>query len=418
MVALTIGAIVVFGLAELLANTSVTYSREAAFGRLQENGRVAALIAARQMRQSRSSECKSISLHEFSGTLTVKSCGLMEDDTRCRGDHVLQMDKAMGYDNSEDLSSAGTLDDLPDSIARNVSDRWALGDIYVAWGVDPDGVAVVGTLGDGSTEPADGESVNGASSDATGRIHVARLPDGLGKSDIAMISNCRSAHIFTVSERSSNSSVEHGGELNAEDHLKGSDVYAGSAVYNRDSNDPRSLLHPVHYRVFYVCCMKGGSLQRGESVNGCRPGSGSYEPDQYRPALCAFDINDAGGRSQVLVPDVADMRITYTGDSNRDGRVDFFADGHEPDVPNAAWVSKKNAWAYVRSVSVELLVATEDAHTAVLPGAVPADWRPDDWPDIGDDILGADYDQDDDRIFQRVRFDVALRPSTPWAIWD
>jgi len=418
MVALAIGVIVVFGLTELLANSSLTYKREAAFGRLQENGRVAALIAARQMRQSRSSECKSISLHEFSDTLRVKSCALLEDDVGCTGDHVLQMDRAMGYDNSEDLSVADTLDDLPDSIAGNVSDRWVLGDIYVAWGAGADGVAVVGTLGGGSSGPADGESADGTTFDGTGAINVHRRPDGLGEGDVAMISNCRSAHIFTVSESSSSSSIEHGGGLNAEDHLKGSDLYAGSALYNRNPNDPRSLLHRVQYRVFYVCCTKDGSLQKGNRVNGCRPGSSSYDPDQYRPALCVFNINDAHGKSQVLVPDVADMRITYTGDSDRDGKVDFFAEDHKPNVPSASWVSDKDAWAYVRSASVELLVVTESAHTAASFGVVPADWRPDDWPDIGDDTLAADYDQDDERIFQRVRFDVALRPSTPWAIWD
>jgi hypothetical protein len=424
MVGLAIGVIVVFGLVELLANTSATYQREEAFGRLQENGRVAALVAARQIRQSRSTECKSIALHT-SGSFTVKSCALLED-AGCTGDHVLTTQRAMGYDNSQDLSSPGSLSDLPGSIAANVSDRWVLGDILVTWGVDADGVAVDGAPGD----------------DEEGKIKVARVPAGLLAGDVAMISNCRYAHIFAVSAKggggSSGSWVKHGvskddededeegdgggdeEKINANDDLlvsKYSGYYTkGSSPYNRDAREPRSLLHLFQYRVFYVCCTKDGDLRSGSGVNGCRPGNGSYDPEQYRPALCVFDLNN-GAKSGVLVPDVADLRVTYTGDSDGDGQTDFRADDHDT-LRTAAWVSANDAWDAVRSASVELLLTTDADNTAMEPSK-PADWMPEDWAnDVGDDALGAAYDQDDKRLYQRIRFDVALRPSTPWAIWD
>jgi hypothetical protein len=404
MVGLAIGVIVVFGLVELLANTSATYQREEAFGRLQENGRVAALIAARQMRQSRTTECKSLPRHELSGTLTVKSCHLLENDEDCSGDHVLSTDRAMGYDNSQDLDTSGALADLPKTIADNVSARWLLGDILVTWGADAKSVAVADPVG-----------ANG-----TGQINVPSMGKGLlGKEDVAMISNCRHAHVFTVSgpEHPSDAGfVDHAAGVNTNDHLRGSDLYAGSSLYNRDPNDPRALLNRLNYRVFYVCCTKDGSLQSGDDVDYCRPDSGSYDPDQYRPALCAFDLNN-GAKSDVLVPDIADMRVTYTGDSTGDGQTDFRADDHDT-LRTAAWVSANNAWAGVRSASVELLLTTDAANTAMEPSK-PAEWIPEDWAkDVGDDALGDDYDEEDNRLYQRIRFDVALRPSTPWAIWD
>ena len=40
------------------------------------------------------------------------------------------------------------------------------------------------------------------------------------------------------------------------------------------------------------------------------------------------------------------------------------------------------------------------------------EWPPNDGGDINDDTLGADYPADR-RLYQRFRFEIALRPSTP-----
>jgi hypothetical protein len=159
----------------------------------------------------------------------------------------------------------------------------------------------------------------------------------------------------------------------------------------------------------------------------CRPGHPSYDPDGFRPALCSYDIQrDEDIRNQPLVPNVADMRVTYSGDSNADGALDFRADDTGDDLPTAQWVSAKGAWAGVRSATVELLVTTgTDGSAESTRPPARGDWPPneedgedgEDSKDVHPDTLGASYPEDR-RLYQRFRFEVALRPSTLWTVKD
>lgn len=412
MVAIAVGLIVLLGLADILANTRATYTREEAFARLQENGRIASLIAAKHMRPSRSTDCKSIALHQEQGSLIVKACDLLE--AGCTGDSFLDIDRPLGFDGGDkDLdSAAGYQDDtgnfqLPKVVRDNIADHWVLGDVLVTWGVEPNGTALSGTL---------------SNDDGTGDIPLENDPN-LDAGDIALVSNCQYAHVFKATSVS-DKKVGHAKGANATDHLRVSDIYQGSSPYMRDDGDPRAQLYPLVYRVFYICCVRGddgtaeaGRLQDGGDVKGCRPYDNAYDPAAYHPSLCVFDLQgDSGGESNPLVPNVADMRVTYSGDSDGDGNLDFRAEDTTT-IHNAEWVTDNGAWAGVRSATVELLLTTELENSA-LQATRPAsiDWPPNDGTatDPDDDTLGAAYEDEDRRFYQRFRFEVALRPSTLW----
>jgi hypothetical protein len=108
----------------------------------------------------------------------------------------------------------------------------------------------------------------------------------------------------------------------------------------------------------------------------------------------------------VLVPNVADLRLSFSGDTDGDGALDYSGE-------TAATVSNDNKWASVRAVAVELLLTTDENYAATEASApMQSDWPP---SDDADDRLGADYPADT-RLYQRFRIDVALRPATPWAV--
>jgi hypothetical protein len=287
--------------------------------------------------------------------------------------------------------------------------------VLVTWGIDPDGIPLSDTL----------------ASDGTGAIPLASTPTNLGLNDIALVSNCQYAHVFEVTGPDPiGSTLEHAGTSgadpsNATDHLRVTDTYKGSSPYNREDSDPRAQLYPLVYKVFYICCVRGddgtaeaGRLQDGNAVDSCRPGHANYDAATHHPALCVFDLQDRGqthpdGRSNSLVPNVADMRITYSGDSDGDGNLDFRAEDTTT-IHNAEWVTDNDAWTGVRSATVELLLTTE-MESSALNATRPArsDWPPNDGKSIDPDTLGAAYTEDR-RFYQRFRFEVALRPSTLW----
>jgi hypothetical protein len=398
MVALGVGVVVVMGLTQMLASTNATYAREEQFARLQENGRIAALMLAREMRPNRSLDCMSAVQHEYENSLSVKACDLLDDG--CAGDHYLLADRAMGYDNSDDLSDASMLFDLPSAAAGNVADRWVLGDVLVTWGVEPNGTALNGQLAGSAPIALDGK------------------PEGIKVGTLALVSNCFDASVFKVSgpgDDDVSTSIEHEkGDVNQRAELfpppDGAAYQVPVASPADDS--PRWMLYPLVYKVFYICCTSDGELQTGTGRQKCRPDSDNHDPERFRPALCVFDLQ--AGQSQVLVPDVADLRVTYTGNSDGKptGAIDFRAEDTS-EIHTAHWVTDNNAWAGVRSASVELLMTTEAAHTASAASA-PARAS---WPPGGSnaDTLGAGYGADH-RLYQRFRFDVAFRSATPWYV--
>jgi hypothetical protein len=81
----------------------------------------------------------------------------------------------------------------------------------------------------------------------------------------------------------------------------------------------------------------------------------------------------------------------------------------------AAAALDADAWSRVRAASVELLLTTAETGASTEPRApTSTNWPPN---DDSADRLGAAYPADH-RLYQRLRLDVALRPSTPWLAKD
>lgn len=426
MVAVAIGGILMIGLTDLLVDSKAVYVREDQFARLQESARIAMQVSARNLRGARSLGCRSIAMAESEGQFTVKACRLLDTSGGNCGHanwkhdrHFLGMDRAIGYDNADDLAAAASYADLPDAAANNIAARWLRGDVLVTWGVDDQGVGVAGTLA--------GAIGDNGGFEGTGDINLDAAPSALANvGRLALITDCVSADLFEVSgpedRGAHDSSIAHtatdadGNVVNAADTLSRAYNWA-TASATRQVAQPvhRATVYPFSYDLYYVCCVdtKNRRIQAGAGVGHCQVGDdGDDDFDRYRPSLCVWSMED--GDSQALITDVADMRLTYSG---------VLSDGtsyHAHDtgtLHTAAWVSTNKAWSRVRSAAVELLLATEQSGVVSRP-MVPAK---DHWPpntgtgNIADDTLGKGLPADS-RRYQRFLINVAMRASIPWSI--
>lgn len=429
MVAVAIGLVLVMGLTDLLIDSKGIYAREDQFARLQENARVAMSIASQSLRVNRSLGCRSIAMAEQEGQFTVKACDLLDTPSgrgcghsKWRGDrHFLGVDRAIGYDNAEDLASASTYTDLPAIAASNVAQRWLRGDVLVSWGVDDRGVRLSGSLS-GAIGDAGGF-------EGTGALAIESVPPAIGRvGRLALITDCVGADLFEISGpedlAAGDQSIEHGATNPDGDRVNASDSMTRAYNWSAANGDRivagplhGALVYPFSYRVFYICCVDTWrrSVRTGRGVAQCRLDPERNRDGRYRPALCAWnmEIGDQG-RSHPLIMDVADMRLAYTGDADHDGVIDFSAESTSL-VHTAAWVSDQGAWSGVRSASVELLIATGERGVAG-ESRIPAR---DVWPpnggdgNIATDTLGKGLPADS-RLYHRFLINVAMRARTPW----
>ena len=430
MIAMAIGVILMIALTDLLVDVKSTFVREDQFARLQEGARISALLASRHLRSTRSLGCRSLAMVEHEGSFTVKACKLLDTapGNKCNhadwqsDAHFLTMDRALGYDNSADLSSAANLSDLPPSGASNIAARWLRGDILVTWGVDGEGALVTKTVN--RVVGKDGGFLG------RGRFKIAAPTEGVKKQGkLALVTDCVGADLFEISgpkviKKAIAHNIKATDDGEDDDDSDSDRVNASrslSRAYNwSDATAGRQLAQTVHrakvypfsYNAYYICCVDSNerSLQTGADVANCNKG----DLDRFRPSLCAWSLEDE--ESQPLITDVADMRVTYTGDADGDGALDFFADDTGT-VPTAAWVSGEDAWPNVRSAAVELLVTTaQDGVVTKSKAPASSAWP----PGSGDgavavDTLGKGLPQDR-RLYERFVINVATRSRTPWYI--
>jgi len=410
LVATALGTVLILGLTDVLVSSKASYLREDQFARMQENGRFALGTLTEHVRSARSLDCGSLPMHASARSLRVKACELLDlaDGTACARstldlfkDHMLDPERALGYDHNH-IASSADLSDLPPAAAQSIFLRRLRGDVLVTWSAGP--------------EAADVANVPALGGD--GPLELA-ADVGLSEGSLAVISDCASADVFAVS------AIEAGGKTiyhrtSRDGGKQAPSVNASAALrraYNWRSEDTggqrevavpryRARVSPFHYRAYYVCCIDGaaGRLQVGDERHNC-----AASPDRYRPSLCMWEL---GADSQSLVSDVADLRVTYTGDLNGDWQPDFFAHDEEP-VPTPAWVSLNDAWAGVSAARIELLIASAQSNLRQSSGAVPPAKAS--WPPAGDhsDRLGSDLAADR-RLYHRFVANVALRSRTPW----
>jgi len=418
LVAMAIGSIIVLALTGAFVDSKISYLREEQFARMQENGRFVLSTLAAHVRSTGSLYCDSLALQESRGGLSVKACDLLslEETGACDAttvdlarDHILGSVQPLGYDNSS-IDGPQALIGVPAEGRSNIVERRLRGDVLVTWGISGAGAYV-------SNVPS--------LTEGDGLATTLELSQG----NLALVSDCAGTDVFAVSgvcdgvlEHGVNMSKGSGCEdpdqddadnpgqvVNATDSL--SRAYNWQPAQPRAASAPRykAQVFPFRYQAFYICCVdtQDGSLQTGTGIDNCRT-----DPDRFRPSFCTWELG-SGNRSQSVVLNVADMRVTYTGDLDGDGQIDFTADDDDP-VPTAAWVTSANAWPGVSAAKIELLVASDNDHLRAMAGAATpakASWP----PTAADDRLGNGMPADR-RLYERFVSNVALRARTPWYI--
>lgn len=419
MVALAVGMLLIAGILQLLVSSRQSYTLNEVVSRVQENGRFAITALADQARSARTLGCRSVRLEEVEETLQVQACDLLQDPTLCStgGDHVVNAETAIGFDDADYSEGGDWLDPLPGDASTGaeaaVRDHWLRGDILVTWGTL--GVGTYVQLGDATNNPLQ--------DDLSGTVNLVDPNEDLKGGRIALITDCEGTDLFTISNPTTSaggSSLPEPTNLEHALTFKANRVNTGVSLsrhYNRVGTGAvpgtriRARVFPFDYRIFFVCCVDASKIGSGDGSISARAGGASKcddatKADIFRPALCRWDPIDA---TQQLVPEVADMQITYDGelprtDGERSSTVTRFSD-MTSSVPTASWVTANGYWAEVHSANVELLVTGVESVKRVDSAPNP------DASAAGDLGYGLASDR---RYYQPFSTVIALRVRAPW----
>ncbi len=447
LIAMAVGLFLVGGILQVLVSSRASYRLAEVQARVQENGRYAAQILAKDLRGARSSGCRSIALEEARKSLTVLACDLLDPtdaQAACSGGSALGSEKPMGYSASEQRDDpARWLAGLPGNASsgggeQKVRSQWLRGDVLVSWG----------SVGEGTYVEAPGslEVKNGETDEVTfsGTVDLVAPHEDLVGGRLALITDCEATDIFTITNPHTRqhraldlpSALEHALNYDSDgapfesDSAESDPSYTDRSAskvnlrgdlaraYNRQgtATSPgtsiRARVFPFDYMAFYICCTdtRTGTIQEGGAVGNC-----GNAPARYRPALCRWSASDG---AQQLVSDVADLRVTYDGgldtgiERGRDADFNPTAKKRFSDmtgvVADAKWVSDRGYWDKVDSARVELLVTSADeVRTAA---AVSPVHDADEATDLGYG-LGADR-----RIYDIFDVTVATRATSPWYV--
>jgi len=440
VVAMAVGLFLVGGILQVLMSSRASYRLAEAQSRVQENGRYAAQLLAKDLRGSRSSGCRSIALEDARKTLAVEACGLLDPtgNDACAGNSVLGSGKPLGYDATQQVSEPTKwLAGLPGNMSaggaeQTVKSQWLRGDVLVSWGTLGEGVYV--------QSPGSLEVVDGSGNLAfTGTVDLVGANEDLVGGRLALVTDCEASDVFTITNARTNqqtqmslpTKLQHAESYDA-DGTPPEPSVAGATpsytdksaykvntrtdlarAYNRRGTDTspgtsiRARVFPFEYRVYYICCMDTGT---GEIQENNARGHCAASPARYRPALCRWSTTDG---AQQFVSDVADMRVTYDGEldasvekaksgSFNSASTKRFSD--MSDIADALWVDGRGYWGKVDSARVELLATSTDEVRPTTASPVAASNS----NNIGYQ-LGADR-----RLYQVFDITVATRASSPW----
>ncbi len=422
MIALVVGLFLLGGIIQLLISSRLSYQVGEQVSRIQENGRYVVNLFAERARRSLSLGCRNAMMEipldgvSVSGdALIVNSCLLREDtsDSACLDSlidnkSVVRTDAALGYDASEQ-GTATWLKDMPDGSGNPVAARWLRGDVLVVWGTEGAGTGVSAFTAVTNDE---GES-------EITSMTLAEENKELGAgAEAAMITNCEQSHLFDI-ESSTGAALTV--DAGSGETLSGNyDIPSYDSVVALESMNPLNKAHvyPFIYEAYFVCCTdtESGSLVSSEPQSSCDGTS-----DRYRPSLCKWR---SGSDTQTLVNEISDLRVTYSGDTDDDGVVDFRASDRDT-AHTAAWVTEQGHWSKVIGTQIELLVTSDSpARFGDTEEEAPIDLR---WPPNDPDSPPESPDEDtlgyalrtlttNRRLFERYVISAAFRARAPWFI--
>lgn len=430
MIALVVGLFLLGGIVQLLVSSRISYRVGEQVSRIQENGRYGVNMFAERARGTLSMGCRNtmmeIPLDGLSvggDSLISVGCLLRNDATNCTGDPVVRADAALGYDSTEQ-GGANWLKDMPNGSNNLVADRWLRGDVLIVWGAEGAGSYVKG-FDKNDAEPPE---VVG--------ISLVNDNQELGTgNEAALITNCEQSHLLDIV-----SSDRQDLELGAGTIEKlQANSYIPEGITVSDENPlNRAVVYPFSYEAYFICCVDTGDDDTDWSLISDAPRDKcTGDSDRYLPSLCRWQSAGGSeetrrGRTDALITGIADMRVTYSGDTDDDGDVDFHASdsGSDP-VPTAAWVTSQDYWSKVVGAQIELLVTSVEQVDQLGTRGVarfggearaPIDLR---WPpnDSGAsaphvDTLGYDLRTltGNRRLFERYVISAAFRARARWYI--
>jgi hypothetical protein len=269
-----------------------------------------------------------------------------------------------------------------------------------------------------SQDPSDGNT-NPLQTDLAGEIKLEATQEELKGGRLALITDCEGSDLFTITNPTTSAA---GTELPLPTSLAHATAADGApatrvnrtSTFSRHYNlyearqRPRAQVFPFEFKVLFVCCYDSGTGNiSGRSNTGTSACDVAANASRYRPALCRWDT---ALRSQQLVADIADMRVTYDGVLDPSEALATSPEQRFGDitnqVTNASWVSTRGYWPNVQSARIELLAtAPDEVRSAAAP---PTDAT-------SANALGHGLPADR-RIYKAFTTTIALRVRSPWVV--
>jgi Tfp pilus assembly protein PilV len=450
IVSMVLGLFIILGIIQLYTGNRSTTQLITAQTRVQETGRYATQLLAKEMRWARSTGCSSLVLDQCyisspaddtttpptpaTSALNVVACHLL--GSGCTGASAILKDRSLGYSVNQQ-GGPNWLADLPGNggtspagAVGEVNNHWVRGDVLVTWGVVGDGFYTSGSNLIESGTPV---------------VKVLATADiaktaGLDTGRLALISDCEGSDVFQITSRVAGTPTTTtllGHDLK-EAGAKGADPAANRSVaMGRAYNWPgeplaagpnnRARVFPFDLRVFFICCVdqrSGESMDNATSTANCRAtdaGVALGDPKRYRPALCRWSASH--NDTQALVTDIADLRVTYDGwRDGSPGQGDTCAtkpaathvrlsDYAGTAITDAKWINDGGYWDRVDTVRVQLLATSSDE--------IPARTQQPYTTSTDPQVLGGGAAQyrlpADRRSYESYGLTIATRAQSPWS---
>lgn len=310
MVALGISLFIMAGIGYVYINSKQTYRTQEQLSRLQENGRLAFEYLARDIRMAGYWGCGT------AGMDSDKQFIPPSPPDKCTTPKA-QITNTLNDASTNPFNFGRYIEgfnDVDSSFTTYPNVKVGT-DVVVTRGADPLGLRV--TKHSGGNPPGSSDiKVNDASR--------------IANDDILIVTDCTNAAVFQVTNVNTGQNVVHNQGQNT--------IGPGNSTNDLCKNYEGGEVLKAFSRSYYI-----GTKVRNSSGGDDLTSTG-------RPALIRAEFNR---RYLELVPGVENMQITYGVDTNND----YFTDTYN----TAAEVTTNSQWAQVKSVRIELLLAsTED----------------------------------------------------------